>query len=146
MNNRTLFTLTGIVLLGMTILLGLNIKTILTGEPENQTYLKYNQVRGIAVQHKELLYTLNFKQQNQVISILNQSVRVLGLKPGKRQRPDVAKIIIYQFNEQPDLVITPLVYVDNNLVYSIPQWNPNGDLMEVSEGVLKELLPETYDP
>ncbi len=146
MDNRTLFSLTALVLIGMVILLALNMTSILTGEPENQTYLKYKQVRGIAINHNGLLYTLNFQQQNEVVEILNQAVRVMGIKPGKRQRPKISQIVIYQFNQQPDLLLTPIAYVDDNLVFSIPEWNPNGYLMEVSEGRLRQLLSQTYDP
>lgn len=146
MTNRTLIYLTALVLIGMVTLFAINMTSILTGKPEDQTYLKYNHVRGMAVSHNQMLYTLNFKQQNDVIEILNRTVRVVGVKPGKRQRPSIDKIIVYQFNDQPDLVITPIAYVDNNLVFSVPAWNPNGFFMEVSNGRLHQLLSQTYDP
>ncbi len=146
MTNRTLIYLTALVLIGMVTLFAINMTSILTGKPEDQTYLKYNHVRGMAVSHNQMLYTLNFKQQNDVIEILNRTVRVVGVKPGKRQRPGIDKIIVYQFNDQPDLVITPIAYVDNNLVFSVPAWNPNGFFMEVSNGRLHQLLSQTYDP
>ena len=43
MNNRTLVYLTGLVIGGMIILLALNMTSILTGQPEGQTYLKSEQ-------------------------------------------------------------------------------------------------------
>ncbi|CUI17119.1 conserved putative membrane protein [Candidatus Protochlamydia naegleriophila] len=146
MTNRTLIYLTVLVLIGMATLFAMNMTSILTGKPEDQTYLKYNHVRGMAISHNQMLYTLNFKQQNDVIEILNRTVRVVGVKPGKRQRPNVDKIIVYQFNDQPDLVITPVAYVDNNLVFSAPAWNQDGFLMEISNGRLHQLLSQTYDP
>lgn len=146
MNNRTVVYLTIMVVVGLVVLLAINMSSILTGQPGNQTYLKYNDVRGMAVDHNDLHFTLNFTQQNKVIDIINRSVRVVGVKPGKRQKPDIEKIVIYQFDGKPDLVITPIAYVDNNLVFSIPNWEKDGYLMEVSEGTLQTLLSQTYDP
>jgi hypothetical protein len=145
MSNRTLLFLTALVLIGMITLFALNMQSILTGQPDDQTYLKYNHVRGAAVSHNEMLYTLNFDQQNELIDILNRSVRVVGVKPGKRKKPEVEQIIVYQFNDQPDLIIKPVAYVDNNLVFSAPAWNPDGYLMEISDGRLHQLLSQSYD-
>jgi hypothetical protein len=146
MNNRTLIVLTSLVIAGMIILLAINMTSILTGQPANQTYLKYNDVRGVAVGHHQLLYTLNFNQQNTLITILNHAVRVVGVKPDKRQKPEIDKIVIYQFNGKPDLTINPVAYIDKNLVFSVPQWEKEGFLMELSEGDLQRLLSQTYDP
>lgn len=146
MTNRTLIYLTAIVLLSMILLISSNMSSILTGEPKTQTYLRYNDVRGMAIAHNQLLYTLNFKQQNKVIDILNKSIQIVDIRPGKRQPPDIEKIVIYRFDNQPDLVINPIAYVDKNLVFSVPEWNPDGYLMELSNGGFKQLLSQTYDP
>lgn len=145
MNNRLLFSLTGVVIVGMLILLALNMTATLTGHPPRETYLKYNQIRGIEVGHNNLLYTLNFKQQNTLVKILNRSVKVVGLKPGKHQKPAIDKIIVYRFG-LPDLVITPIAYIDDNLVFTVPEWDANGYLMELSDGNLRKLISQTYDP
>ncbi len=145
MNNRTLVYLTSLVIGGMIILLALNMTSILTGQPEGQTYLKYNDVRGMAISHNNLLYTLDFVQQNKLIDIINRSVRVVGVKPGKRQKPDIEKIVVYQFEGKPDLTINPIAYVDNNLVFSVSQWESEGYLMEISNGALQTLLSQAYD-
>ncbi len=145
MDNRTLFILTGLVLLGMILLLGLNLTNILTGEPSNQVYLKYNDVRGMAVSRNQLLYTLNFQQQNSVIDILNKALPIDEIKSGQRQQPNIQQMIIYQFQGKPDIVLTPIAYVDRNLIFSAPQWQHNGYLMELSEGDLQTLLSQTYD-
>ncbi len=146
MSNRTLVYLTALVILAMLILLGINMGSILTGQPEDQTYLRYNDVRGMAVSHNQLLYTLNFKQQNTIIDILNKAVRTDEIKPGNRQNPNIDKLIIYLFDNKPDLVLNPIAYVDQDLIFSVPQWGENGFLMELSEGRLKQLLSQTYDP
>lgn len=145
MNNRTLVYLTSLVILGMLVLLGLNMTSLLTGQTEGRSYLRFNHVRGMAIDHNQLLYTLDFSQQNKVIEILNRSVRVVGVKPGKRLKPDFEKIIVYQFDDKPDLVISPIAYVDQNLVFSVPEWESDGYLMELSEGTLQNLLSKTYD-
>jgi hypothetical protein len=145
MTNRTLFSLTALVILGIAILLGLNMTSILTGEPKSQTYLKYNEVRGMAIGHNQLLYTLNFQQQNTVIEILNKAAHVLEIPPGKHQKPNIDRIVVYQFNK-PDLLITPIAYMDQNFIFSVPEWIENGYLMELSDGDLHQLLSQAYDP
>jgi hypothetical protein len=146
MTNRTLIYLTALVILAMTLLISLNMSSILTGESKNQTYLRYNDVRGMAIAHNQLLYTLNFKQQNTVIDILNKAIHIIDIRPGQRQPPNIEKIVIYRFNNQPDLVINPIAYVNQNLVFSIPEWEQEGYFMELSNGALKQLLSQTYDP
>lgn len=146
MNNRTLVFMTVLVLTGMGVLLGLNLASLMKGKPISQVYLQNNDVRGMAIRHNQLLYTLNFNQQNELIQMINQSDKIINIPEGNRQKPDVESIIVYQFGGAKDLEITPLTYVNNNLVFSVPQWNPEGYLMDVSEGNLKRLLSQTYDP
>lgn len=145
MSNRTLLYLSFVVIAGMAILLALNISYFFTGKPIDQTYLKYNDVRGIAVSHQQKLYTLNFEQQNSAIEMLNRSVPVVDIKPGQRQKPDIEKIIVYQFENQPDIIITPVAIVNGNLVFSVPQWVQDGYLMDLSDGDFQKLLAQTYD-
>jgi hypothetical protein len=146
MSNRTLAILTGLVLLGMILLFAINLTNILTGRPPNQRYLQYNNIRGIAVSHNQLLYTLNFQQQNEVIDILNVAVPVIEIKPGKRQQPNIDKMIIYQFEGKPEITITPIAFVDQDLIFSAHAWEPHDYLMELSEGDLHKLLSQSYDP
>lgn len=146
MSNRTFLLLTLAVLAGVAILVVLNVSYILTGEPPNEVYLKYNNVRGMAVARNQLLYTLNFEQQNSVIEMLNRSVPIVELKAGQRQKPDIEKLIVYQFENQPDITLTPITYVNGNLVFSVPQWVQGGYLMDLSDGDLQKLLAQTYDP
>lgn len=141
--------MTFLVLVAMGILFFLNYRNIFKGLPlfeMSQRYLKSNEVRGIAVKHNQVLYTLNFPQQNQVIEILNTSVKTQQIKPGKHKRPHLEQIVIYQFDGKPDLILTPLGFIDNELVYTMPSWNQGGYMMEVSNGALQKLLSQTYDP
>lgn len=144
-SNRVVFYMTLLVLIGMGILFFLNLNQMREGTTGSGTYLKYNDVRGIAIKHKDLLYTLNFDQQNRIIDILNQSIQIQKIPAGQRQAPDFQQLIIYRFEDQPDLIITPTTYLNNELVYSMPQWNPNGYMKEVSVGELRKLISQTYD-
>ncbi len=145
MDNRTLLIMTACVFAAIALLFAINLKTLVTGQPINQTYLKYNDIRGMAVGKNQLLYTLDFQQQNSVADFLNRAVRVVGVKPGKRQKPDIDQIVIYQFNGKPDIVLTPVAYVDGNLVFTAPAWVDQGYLMEISSGDLQKLLSQSYD-
>jgi len=146
MKNRTAFTIALFFVLGVVALFAMNLSTILAKHTLDEKYLKYNHVRGMAVEYNDLLYTLNFKQQNDLVSLLNHSVRVVGVKPDKRKKPEISKIIIYQFEDKPDIVITPVAYVNKNLVYSAPDWNEDNYLMEINDGRVQKLLAQTYDP
>lgn len=145
MSNRTIIILTFVVLAGMAILFILNIQTALTGQTGLQTYVKYNNVRGIAVKQNQLLYTLNFSQQNELIRLLNQSIPVKEIPGGQREPLSVQQIIIYQFEGKPDIILTPIAYVSDDLVFSAPGWSASGYLLDISHGQLKNLLLQTYD-
>lgn len=145
MKNQTVFTIALLAILGLGILFTINITAILRGKQTDEPYIKNESVRGMAIEYKKLLYTLNFNQQNEVVNILNRAVRVVGVKPDKREKPEIDKIIIYQFNNKPDIVITPVAYINNNLVYSAPVWNVDSYLMELSDGTLQKLIAQTYD-
>jgi hypothetical protein len=146
MSNRTLVFLTTLVILGMLVLLSLNLTNILVDQAPNQTYLKYNNVRGMEVFHNQMPYTLNFKQQNSIIDILNLAVPINEIPQGKRQIPNFGKLVIYQFQEGPEIVLTPITYDANkNLIFSAPTWVSDGYLKEISEGEFQKLLSQTYD-
>ena len=145
MSNRTLFFLTALIGVGLITLLVINMTSLLTGQPPNQSYLKYNDIRGMAISHGQTLYTLNFQQQNRIADILNRAVPIDEIKTGKRQPSNIDQLIIYQFENQPDIVLTAIAYVDNDLIFAAKQWVPNGYLMELSEGDLKTLLSQTFD-
>lgn len=145
MSNRTLFFLTALVICAMIALLAINMTSILTGQPPNQQYFKYNDVRGMAISHNQLLYTLNFKEQNSVIDIINRAVPIHEIKEGKREPSNIEKLIVYRFENKPDIALTPIGSVDGNLVFSAPQLESDGFLMELSDGDLRKMLSQLYD-
>ncbi len=146
MDNRTLYLLTALVLIAMAVLLGLNLTQILQGTPATQNYLNPNEVRGVAVVHDNKNYTLNFQQQVDLIDKLNRSVKISDIPTeGTKQKPDFDKIVIYQFNNKPDISVTPVTYIDSNLIFKQPEWNKEGYLMDTSAGLLQQTITNSYD-
>lgn len=155
----TLF-MTVVVLAGFAIILLMNAAAFLGVFPSR--YISPNDVRGIAVEHYHKLYTLNFAQQNELINILNHAIPVGKELVDSRKvniphPPEIDKIIIYRFNAS-DIEIVPVAYVSKttsvmknpeadktSLVFSVPEWNPNGFLEESTSDELNKLLFSTYD-
>jgi len=145
MSNRKLIILTSLFFVGMFALFSINMTSILTGQSPKQTYLKYNNVSGMAVVHNKLNYTLSFKQQNRVIDILNEAL-IVGELAGNRKPPNFEKLVIYQLDHEPSIELVPIGYLeDNSMVFSAPTWAPNGYLMDISQGDLQKLISQTYD-
>lgn len=125
-------------------------------------YISPNDVRGIAVQHDNLLYTLNFEQQNTLVDIFNRAIPITKeaaetRKAKEAPSSDVQKIVIYRFNA-PDIEITPVSFVSKsqsavqaqdkqrlNLVFLAPLWNDKGFLEESVGDELHKFLSTTYD-
>ena len=144
MSNRVVSWLTGLVVVCMVILLLLN-SIPLFWSPDTEKYLKYNDVRGMAVEYKNKIYTLNFDQQKELIGYLNQSIPV-GLLKNNNGSPktEISKIVIYRFG-LPDLTLIPIEYSNHRLIFSAPEWNPDGWMKDVSSGALENLLSKTHD-
>lgn len=139
MSNRTLFWMAMIILGAMGVLFLVNMVAFLKGPPPEQ-YISHNEVRGMAVEYKDKLYTLNFDQQNQVIGWLNSAIPVdEAVVEGE---VDVERIIIYRF-KQPEIELKPVTYKDGILIFSATDWSVDL-LRETSEGKLKQMLQESY--
>lgn len=144
MNNRSLITMTMVVIAGIAILLGINLFYTFRNAYPQEAYLKYNSIRGSAIEYQGKLYTLNFDQQKALIEAINHSIRTAE-PPAGGNKPNFTKIIIYRFNA-PDVVITPIAFVEGNLVYSAPQLIAAPDsLKEQTGGQLEKILSQTYD-
>lgn len=145
MNNTVVMWMTGLVVLCILILLFLNAMPMIWS-PNSEKYLKYNDVRGVAVEHKKKLYTLNFEQQNELIGFLNRSIPVgNAIVADKSPKLEVTKIVIYRFGLA-DLIIVPIEYNNHHLLFSCFEWNPKGLMKDVSAGGLENLLAQTFDP
>lgn len=148
------------VLAGIAVIMLMNAANFLGVVPSR--YISPNDVRGIAVEHNNKLYTLNFEQQKEFLEIINRSIPVGQELVEKRKinlehPPEVQKIIIYRFNA-PDLEMIPTAYVAKttsvmqdapekiSVIYSVPEWNKNGLLEESTSDDLIRLLSSTYGP
>jgi hypothetical protein len=142
MDNRLMTMMAIFVVLGIALLFVINLTPVLQ-KPITQTYLARDTVRGVEVVHKGKPYTLNFEQQNSMITLLNASLPIKAGVPTSSL--DFEKVIIYVF-DAPNIILTPISYVDENLVFSVPNWNKAGFLKDNSAGELKKLISQTYDP
>jgi hypothetical protein len=149
------------VLGGFIIIIFMNIAALLGVIPSR--YLSPNEVRGMAVEHNQLLYTLNFAQQNALIEIFNRSIPVDKKSVEERKatlkKPlEIQKIVIYRFNA-PNIEITPVTFVAKthsvsssdeagkvSLVFLAPDWNANQLLEEAAIDSLYKILINSYDP
>lgn len=66
------------------------------------------------------------------------------MKSGGEAKPDISKIVVYSFGK-PDIVLTPMGYYDEDMIFSAPQLTPTDYLMDLSRGQMKQLLSQTYD-
>ncbi len=146
MTPRFLFSSTLVLLGSVSLLLALQMSALLSGKPEGEPYLPRQEVRGMAVQYKGLLFTLNFSQQNRAISFLNEGVKVDAISPHSSGSSEAESLVLYRFGEKPDLLLTPIAQEGGNLAFSIPEWVPHGYLLDRSEGALHTLLSEAHDP
>ncbi len=92
-----------IVIIAMIALLVINFISRLP-KAQNDKVVSRNDVRGIDVEHTGELWTLNFDQQNQLITILNNNPY--------NHEANGDRIIIYRFNA-PDLVIASYNEIEN---------------------------------
>lgn len=144
MSSKTLTILIIFVLLAMGTIFILNIRPLLLAHSAEK-YVKLNDIRGMAVVHQGLEYTLNFTQQNEVAFLLNGSVPVSEtVQASKFQRTPFEQIRIFLFNS-PNIEITPIGFDGNNLVFSSPTWSSSSYLKDVSNGALKNVLINSYD-
>jgi hypothetical protein len=128
-------------------LIALNYATkLIPSSSTKPSYINRNDVLGMAVEYKQLPYTLNFKEQNAVINFLNES------QPHEKSlyEPDptafpFTRLIIYRFNG-PEIQIIPIALPHQDLVFAASAWDRDRYFHDVSKGELFHLLNTTYDP
>ncbi|NGX42852.1 MAG: hypothetical protein K940chlam7_01140 [Chlamydiae bacterium] len=146
MSNRTISYLLLVVIVSMGALFALNFINIWRGTAQAK-YLAPNEVKGMDIEHDDKLYTLNFSQQNQVLAILNQTIKV-GYEryfEGEEADFEYTALVIYLFDGS-SIKITPVGFINRQLLLRVPEWNPQGLIREIGPGDLHYLLSETYDP
>lgn len=112
--------------------------------PPSQKLLSYNDVNGIVIEKNSLLYTLNFQQQNELIDFLNHAALndppILSESPDQSVvKPSYTKIAVYRF-DGPDIEISPIAYIDGQLLFTSTSWYNGKQLMDSSKGALKQIL------
>jgi hypothetical protein len=144
-SSNSLIFLTLLVVICSLVILGLNLSYIFTAS-KNEKYLGFNDVRGMAIVHRNLPYTLNFEQQNLMVEHLNQSLLINKNPPvANPSQLNFSELIIYRFNAA-DIHLIPIGYEDENLIYTVPEWSGHGFFQDISAGNMKSLIEETYDP
>lgn len=153
MNNRFIFFMTFAVIIGIVVILAMNIASAFG--IHQFKYLSPNDVRGMAIEHNGLLYTLNFDQQNSLLDLLNQATPI-NSKGAQLEtsstKPNFEKIVIYRFNA-PDIEIRPITYSatqshpskEEALVFSAPAITPHGLMQEAVPNGFKQLISQTFD-
>lgn len=145
MSNRIIFGMTVLVLLGMAILMFFNLGEVLQPVSKGR-YLSHNDIRSIAIVHKGKQYILNFDQQNIFIEYFNNAEPIAHQTFPQVTEPFNFESIIISPFKAPSIEISPIAMVGNDIIFSAPNWVPNGFLRDESQGGLKKLIPQTFDP
>lgn len=146
MSNRTISILVVAVIIAMGLLFIINF-TNLYWHITPEKYLSHHNIKGMEVVHDGKSYTLNFEQQNLAVDILNQAVTIgyeTYFETKETQFP-YDHLIIYKFDGS-DVEITPVGFVNLQLLFKAPEWNPDGLMRETGPGRLNKLLSEALTP
>lgn len=145
MQTSTVIAMTAVVVLGIVTLLFLNFKPMAPVHVGTASHLPGNDVRGMAVFHNGIPYTLNFEQQKLANDVINRAVEVKKSDYPKAEAPfSFDKLVIYRFNA-PDVEIFPISYSDRNLVFSVPSLSQEKYFLELSGGEFKNMINASFD-
>lgn len=146
MSNRATGVMLFLVFTAIALLVIINTPGIFGSGPKDQI-LSRSSVLGMATLHGGKLYTLNFEQQNQVLDILNRSLKIATGRYLNSKQPKFGydKLIIYLFDGK-EISIVPITFENQQLIFQSPALNPNGLLRETGPGELNPLLMKTYPP
>lgn len=146
MSPRTITALIVLFFVATGVLFFLNFMEIYAVKADEK-YIAFNDIRGMAIFHSDKPYTLNFEQQTESVRYLNEAKTVDKMEISPNTSPlNISRIVIYRFGKQMDIDITPIAYLNDELVFSAPLWEKEKYLKENSRGKLKKLLSQTYDP
>lgn len=150
MSNRLITYMSILVIIGMGILFLINFFPGALSFPQLfqsaalEKFIKPNDVEGVEIIHDQKPYVLNFSQQNHLLELLNLATPTNIKPPEVAQDMDIQKIVIHRLHGAP-IEITPLAYINNELLFSAPAWRSDGLLKDMSAGEMKTLLSHTYD-
>lgn len=145
MGNRWIYFMTGVAIIGIALLLFLNVNpSFFAQKPSN--FISLSEVRGSSVTYKGKPFTLNYKEQTELVDYINRSTFVQKKDyTQKKQQFSFEKITLYLFNK-PDVEIFPIDAVNQNLILNIPAWNREFYFIDLSGGYLLKLINSAFDP
>lgn len=112
----------------------------------NNEQLSPNGVRGSEIVVNQIPYTLNFAQQNSVISALDHAVAVSkDTIRTESEKLFFQKLVFYRFN-QPDLIVRPIEQRRTALLLDIPEWSTTHYYLDASSQELTTTLKEAFGP
>lgn len=126
-------------LLGVLVLINFYI-----AQSQNEQVYKFlspYELRGMSVEQENISYTLNFKQQNQVLEILNNGTymeKALVFQDNK----SFDGVTLYLFDGKPNIHLKTIGEMDDNVIFQ----KDSGYLFEHSDGKLEEILEEASQP
>lgn len=146
MKNSTLVSLTIVVVIGIFILLFLNFfpKIHFSGAPPPSSSIPIEGVRGSSVVHDGVPFTLSYEEQQLAVQTIARAVKVKKTDSPPPPPFTFDKMIFYLFNG-PDLEIIPVQFINQSLIFSIPQLDPKMYFMELSGGQLLQMINHSFD-
>lgn len=103
-------------------------------------------LRGSAIYHKNIPFTLNFEQQEVLVENLNRAAKVKKSDfPNQTAEFPFERIILYRF-EGGDLEIIPIALKERNIAFNIPKISEDSYFLELSGGQLSNVLNGAFDP
>jgi len=105
--------------------------------------LQADNFQGSSVEKDALSFTLSFEQHQMLISSFSKA---LPFKAGTPLDTKVgfSEIYLYRFNAPP-LVVEPVGYENNNLVFSSSDWEEGALFVETSDGLLRASLQQAVE-
>lgn len=108
-----------------------------------QSRIDPKEISNVVISKDGQHYLLNFTQQEAFLDILNQA-QPFNQQVQQPMNVDIEKIEVIFF-EKPSLFFKPLYLINQEYVFSIPEWNKKGLIKENSQGQLNQLLKNSYD-
>lgn len=104
-------------------------------------------VKSVSVYYKNKPYFLNFKEQKQFLSLLNQGEALENLENITKEKNlplPIDKLVVYRF-EHPAIDLIPIALVDDKMIFRVVGLENIHFIIEKEPGKLENLLNSTYD-
>lgn len=145
MPNSTNMTLLTIALAAILVLFGVNLITHVkpelkeTEETAGTLALNRSDIRGMAIDKNDKIFTLNQIQQNEAVTYINRMRPVNKNDYPTKGSFQFSKLIVYRFNKS-DVVLIPIAFHDKNLVFDIPALGSSSYMLDESSGKFYDLI------